>query len=138
MFSILLLCFPCKSLHHVGELLLYYIIFLLAEELNMPLFLHERAAHRDFKAILKEHKDICKKAVVHCFTGTGGEMQAYLELGCSIGITGWICDERRGEHLRTLVKRIPLKARLRWNSVLPERTFSQNVLSSHFFLKPIL
>ncbi len=81
----------------------------LAEELNMPLFLHERAAHRDFKAILKEHKDICKKAVVHCFTGTGGEMQAYLELGCSIGITGWICDERRGEHLRTLVKRIPLK-----------------------------
>lgn len=81
----------------------------LAEELDMPLFLHERAAYRDFKAILKEHREICKKAVVHCFTGTAGEMQTYLELGCSIGITGWICDERRGEHLRTLVKRIPLQ-----------------------------
>ncbi|MNG20440.1 Tat-linked quality control protein TatD [compost metagenome] len=36
------------------------------------------------------------------------ELQVYLQLGYYIGITGWICDERRGKHLRELVKRIPL------------------------------
>jgi TatD DNase family protein len=45
--------------------------------------------------------------VVHCFTGTERELETYLELGCYIGITGWICDERRGSHLGSLVGRIP-------------------------------
>ena len=79
----------------------------LAEELNMPLFLHERAAFTDFKAILKQHPEICSRAVVHCFTGSKRELEDYLELGSSIGITGWICDERRGEQLRAIVKYIP-------------------------------
>ena len=80
----------------------------LAEEENMPLFLHERAAFADFTAILKEHRSICKRAVVHCFTGTDIELKTYLDLGCYIGITGWICDERRGMNLRRIVKNIPL------------------------------
>lgn len=78
----------------------------LALELNMPLFLHEREAFADFVSILREHE--VKKAVVHCFTGSQAELQAYLELGWYIGITGWICDERRGKHLRELVGMIPL------------------------------
>ncbi|MHA6533687.1 TatD family hydrolase [Paenibacillus sp. BAC0078] len=77
----------------------------LALELNMPLFLHEREAFSDFIAILKEHA--VQKAVVHCFTGTQSELKAYLEMGFHIGITGWICDERRGKHLRDLVRMIP-------------------------------
>ena len=80
----------------------------LAEELNMPLFLHERAAFTDFKKIMMEHKEICNRSVVHCFTGNGTELQNYLRMGCFIGITGWICDERRGQHLKTLIKMIPL------------------------------
>jgi TatD DNase family protein len=28
-------------------------------------------------------------------------------MGCHIGITGWICDERRGRHIAALVKKIP-------------------------------
>ncbi len=48
-----------------------------------------------------------KKAVAHCFTGTREELKAYLDLGLYIGITGWICDERRGKHLLELVKEIP-------------------------------
>lgn len=80
----------------------------LAEELDMPLFLHERAAYNDFKNILSKHKNICEKSVVHCFTGTGVELQTYLKLGCYIGITGWICDEKRGSHLHSLIKLIPL------------------------------
>jgi TatD DNase family protein len=79
----------------------------LAVELERPVFLHERAAHDDFAAILREHLPSLPRAVVHCFTGTGDELDAYLALGCHIGITGWICDERRGLHLRDLVKRIP-------------------------------
>jgi TatD DNase family protein len=78
----------------------------LAVELDMPLFLHEREAALDFKAILKEQA--IPKAVVHCFTGTQAELIAYLEMGLYIGITGWICDDRRGKHLKELVKLIPL------------------------------
>lgn len=79
----------------------------LAEELDMPLFLHERAAFTDFKAVLQQHPETCSRAVVHCFTGSKRELEGYLELGCSIGITGWVCDERRGEQLRAIVKYIP-------------------------------
>lgn len=81
---------------------------LLAEELHMPLFLHERAAFTDFKKMMLEHKEICSRSVVHCFTGNGTELQQYLKMGFFIGITGWICDERRGQHLKTLIKMIPL------------------------------
>ena len=48
------------------------------------------------------------RAVIHCFTGSDEALDAYLGLGLYIGITGWICDERRGRHLRSLVRRIPL------------------------------
>lgn len=80
----------------------------LACELHMPLFLHEREAHGDFVRLLKPYAARIHKAVVHCFTGSLQELQAYLELGFYIGITGWICDERRGRHLRDLVKIVPL------------------------------
>ena len=80
----------------------------LAVELKVPLFLHERDAHARFKAILSQYSSSLPSAVVHCFTGTGDELEAYLAMGLYIGITGWICDERRGLHLRELVGRIPL------------------------------
>ncbi|MBB3131513.1 TatD DNase family protein [Paenibacillus rhizosphaerae] len=81
----------------------------LAEELDMPLFLHERDAHADFAAMLRDHPALIGRAVVHCFTGSAEELYAYLEMGLHIGITGWICDERRGGHLRELVRDIPLE-----------------------------
>jgi len=79
----------------------------LASELSLPLFLHERDAFSDFSIILQGHIKSVPAAVVHCFTGTGDELEYYLSLDCYIGITGWICDERRGKHLRELVKIIP-------------------------------
>jgi TatD DNase family protein len=79
----------------------------LACELNMPLFLHERDAFDDLSAILEREKNNIKNMVVHCFTGNERELVKYLELGCYIGITGWICDERRGKHLLKLIKKIP-------------------------------
>ncbi len=78
----------------------------LAEELQMPLFLHERDAHQRFCEILAAHRRNTP-AVAHCFTGTRDELVRYLDMGLHIGITGWICDERRGLHLRELVRDIP-------------------------------
>jgi TatD DNase family protein len=74
-------------------------------EIGKPLFLHSRDAHPRFSRILSSLKP--KKAVAHCFTGERDELKAYLDLGLYIGITGWICDERRGKHLVELVREIP-------------------------------
>ena len=79
----------------------------LATELNMPIFLHERDAHEDFAKILATHRNQLSKVVVHCFTGSNEELDAYIDLDCHIGITGWICDERRGHHLHDSIKNIP-------------------------------
>ncbi len=79
----------------------------LAVECGKPLFLHQRDAHDDFLAILKPYLPKCGPAVVHCFTGDERALLESLDAGCFIGITGWLCDERRGQHLRELVKRIP-------------------------------
>ncbi|HUO18472.1 MAG TPA: TatD family hydrolase [Steroidobacteraceae bacterium] len=78
----------------------------LAARLGKPVFLHQREAHADFLAILREHGPR-HRGVAHCFTGGAAELEAYLELGLAIGITGWICDERRGAHLVPLVRAIP-------------------------------
>ncbi len=80
----------------------------LAVELQMPVFMHERDAHDRFAAILSRYRDHLTSAVVHCFTGTAAQLDAYLEMDVHIGITGWICDERRGTHLRDAVRKIPL------------------------------
>lgn len=79
----------------------------LAEELNMPLFLHDRESYNDFSKIMRRHKKIAQKSVVHCFTGSKYEAEDYLDLGCFIGITGWICDERRNDDMIKAVKIIP-------------------------------
>ena len=81
----------------------------LAIENNLPLFLHERESYSAFSEILSTYRDDLSKVVVHCFTGEKNALHTYLDLDCYIGITGWICDERRGKHLLTLVKDIPSK-----------------------------
>ena len=79
----------------------------LAAECAKPVFLHQRDAHEDFLAIIKEFRSHLSCAVVHCFTDTRQAMLDYLDLDCHIGITGWICDERRGRHLKEFVAEIP-------------------------------
>lgn len=79
----------------------------LASRIGLPMFLHERDAHPTLAEVLKPTRDQLKDVVVHCFTGEKNALYTYLDLGCYIGITGWICDERRGAHLIELVKDIP-------------------------------
>ncbi len=79
----------------------------LAAELQLPVFMHCRDAHARFVALLEPWLPRLPAAVLHCFTGNGDELAECLALGLHIGVTGWVCDERRGEELRTLVPRIP-------------------------------
>jgi len=90
----------------------------MAAAVAKPVFLHQRDAHEDFAAILAEHRPRLVGGVAHCFTGGARELEEYLALGLSVGITGWICDERRGLELREAVPRIP-SARLMIESDAP-------------------
>ncbi len=79
----------------------------IAVDTGKPLFLHQRDAHADFMAMMKDFEGRIGPAVVHCFTGSREELFDYLDQDWHVGITGWLCDERRGAHLRELVKSIP-------------------------------
>lgn len=79
----------------------------LAAELGKPVFLHQRDAHREFLEILTRHRVALKGGVAHCFTGGPEQLAAYLDLDLYVGVTGWVCDERRGHELRESVCRIP-------------------------------
>ena len=79
----------------------------IAEKSELPVFLHQRDAHNEFIEILKPRLTNISRAVAHCFTGTEVELREYLDLGLYIGITGWICDERRGINLKEIVSLIP-------------------------------
>jgi TatD DNase family protein len=72
-----------------------------------PVFLHQRDAHADFVAILKDFRGSLTGGVAHCFTGGRSELEDYLALDLSIGVTGWVSDERRGQSLREAVPHIP-------------------------------
>jgi TatD DNase family protein len=79
----------------------------LACETQLPLFLHLRDAFSDFYKIITEFKADLPKFVVHCWTGTKDELTELLKIGAYIGITGWICDDKRGAHLHEQLKIIP-------------------------------
>jgi TatD DNase family protein len=80
----------------------------LAVATQKPVFLHQRDAHEDFLAILADYARRLTAGVAHCFTGGRRELDAYLDLGLSIGITGWVCDERRGGDVRAAVPHVPV------------------------------
>ena len=81
----------------------------LAAQHGKPVFLHQRDAHDVFMGILRDYRSRLADGVAHCFTGDAAQLNDCLDLGLHIGITGWICDERRGLHLRELVRRVPIE-----------------------------
>ncbi|KAL1872241.1 hypothetical protein Plec18167_006844 [Paecilomyces lecythidis] len=79
----------------------------LAVEIQLPLFLHSRAASEDFERLLASRLDkLPKKGLVHSFTGTVEEMQRLVALGLDIGING--CSMKTEENLE-VVKATPLE-----------------------------
>lgn len=79
----------------------------IAAATGLPVFLHQRDAHDDFVEVLEPMLPSLSRAVAHCFTGEGESLREYLAMDLWIGITGWICDERRGAHLHDIVSIIP-------------------------------
>ena len=79
----------------------------LAIDTGLPLFMHQRDAHEDFIKILKPYREHINNAVVHCFTGNRAMLEDYLALDLYIGVTGWICDDRRAADLRDAIAAIP-------------------------------
>ncbi|MBM4197648.1 MAG: hydrolase TatD [Gammaproteobacteria bacterium] len=80
----------------------------LAATTGKPVFLHQRDAHEDFVAILADQLPRLIGGVAHCFTGPRAQLEQYVGMGLYIGITGWICDDRRGEDLRRAVEALPI------------------------------
>ena len=79
----------------------------LACKLEKPVFVHDRDSAGETLRILKSYSQQLNGVVIHCFTGTKNELTNYLKAGFSIGITGWVCDERRGKLLQSLIPLIP-------------------------------
>ena len=79
----------------------------IAAETGLPVFLHQRDAHDDFVEILEPMLPKLSRAVAHCFTGEHESLREYLAMDLYIGVTGWICDERRGAHLHDIVPVVP-------------------------------
>ena len=79
----------------------------IAKDTGLPVFLHQRDAHDDFVEVLEPALPDLSRAVAHCFTGEGESLREYLAMGQYVGVTGWICDERRGKHLHDIVHIIP-------------------------------
>lgn len=80
----------------------------IAEQWDMPLFLHDRESQGDLLRMLDPSRRSLR-GVVHCFTGSREELESYLAAGLYIGITGWITDTQRGQNLRSLISEIPLE-----------------------------
>lgn len=58
---------------------------ILANELDLPVIVHDREAHEDTLNILKKHKP---RGVVHCFSGSAEMAKEVLNLGMYIGLGG--------------------------------------------------
>jgi TatD DNase family protein len=78
-----------------------------AKALDLPLFVHDRDSEGAvLDRLLRQAR--LPPTVIHCFTGSAGDLRRYTAEGFYIGITGWLCDRRRGDTLRNLVPEIPL------------------------------
>lgn len=68
----------------------------IAVEVQLPLFLHSRAASEDFERLLgNKLEQLPKRGLVHSFTGTVEEMQRLVELGFDVGVNGCSMKSKR-------------------------------------------
>lgn len=75
--------------------------------LQLPMIFHERDSQGRFLEILRSYWAPGRSGVVHCFSGSPSDLEAYLDLGLYIGITGILTVNRRGQSLRQMVQSIP-------------------------------
>ena len=77
----------------------------LARELNLPVIVHEREAHEDGMAIIKQFPEVT--GVFHCYSGSAQMAQALVKLGWYIGFTG-VLTFKNARRAIEAVQAIPL------------------------------
>ena len=77
----------------------------LAEELDMPIIVHNREAYHDILPILRSRKGRIS-GVLHCFSGDVEFMQKALDIGFYIGIGGPV-TYKKSDDLQTVAKQVP-------------------------------
>jgi TatD DNase family protein len=97
-----------------------------AIDLDLPVIFHERDTGGRFLELLRRNASCDLKGVIHCFSGNRGELEAYLELGLNIGVTGIVTFRERGAALREMISAIPEERLLAetdapWLTPTPER-----------------
>ncbi len=89
----------------------------LCEELNLPVIIHCRDAHKETADVLEEYVNagkLARRGLIHCYTGNWEEAQRYIALGFYISFTGIITfPPRKGEGevspLQEVVQKVPLE-----------------------------
>ncbi len=72
------------------QLLVFKRHFELAHRTQKPLFLHNRNSDQDMLALLREHRHLFTKGVIHSFDSSLETAQAFIhDLDLFIGINGW-------------------------------------------------
>lgn len=77
----------------------------LAEELQLPVIIHDREAHADTLEIMREFPNV--KGIVHCFSGSLEFAKECVKLGYYIGITG-VVTFKNARKICEVVEGIPL------------------------------
>lgn len=80
-------------------------LFNLAEELNLPVIIHNRDATDDLLRLLKSHR---LKGIIHCFSGSIETAREYLKLGFKLGIGGVLTF--KNSNLKNTLKEVPLSS----------------------------
>jgi TatD DNase family protein len=73
----------------------------LAAELGMPLFVHERGAFAETLGVLSRYND-ASSVLIHCFTGSRSDCEAYVARGYSISLSGYIYRSEAAEVVTAL------------------------------------
>ena len=77
----------------------------LAQELNMPVIIHEREAHDDGMRIIKEFPKV--KGVFHCYSGSAEMARQLVNMGWFIGFTGVLTFKNARKAVETALS-VPL------------------------------
>ena len=95
-----------ETIHRESQLRAFRMQMQLAEELDMPVIVHERDAHEDGMGVVKEFPKV--KGVFHCYSGSAEMARQLVELGWYIGFTGVLTFKNARKAVETAAS-IPLE-----------------------------
>ncbi|MCT4508586.1 MAG: TatD family hydrolase [Tepidibacter sp.] len=80
----------------------------LANQLKLPIIIHDRDAHQDTLDIIKRTKNEEIGCVLHCYSGNVELAKEYIKMGCMISIAG-PATFKNNKKTKEVIKEIPLE-----------------------------